>query len=86
VLLAGSILRIDYLFQVDFLREPFRLGGLFVVFSEAILQYGFVLPVMISSCCDESPADRIDRAYACVMYLEQFHCLGCLSEKTKRLK
>jgi hypothetical protein len=46
-LLVGSFLRVYHLFQIDFSHEPFRLGGLFVEFSEQIAQNGFRFPVTI---------------------------------------
>ena len=46
-LLVGSFLRVYHLFKVDFVHEPFRLGGLFVEFSEQIAQNGFRFPVTI---------------------------------------
>lgn len=47
MLFFGGFLRIYHLFKMDFSHEPFRLGGLFVAFSEAILHSGFALPVNI---------------------------------------
>ncbi len=47
ILLFGGFLRIQHLFKIDFVHEPFRLGGLFVAFSEAILHGGFALPATI---------------------------------------
>lgn len=47
ILFFGGFLRIYHLFKMDFSHEPFRLGGLFVAFSEAILHGGFALPVTI---------------------------------------
>lgn len=47
ILLGGAFLRIYHLFKVDFVHEPFRLGGLFVAFSQQIAQNGFRLPVTI---------------------------------------
>lgn len=44
VLTVGVFLRFYHLFKIDFHHEPFRLGGLFVAFSEQIIQNGFRLP------------------------------------------
>jgi hypothetical protein len=47
VLAGGLFLRVFHLFQFDFWHEPYRLGGLFVAFAEAILQNGFAMPAHI---------------------------------------
>lgn len=47
ILLAGIFLRFYHLFKFDFYYEPFRLGGLFIAFSEQIIKNGFRLPDMI---------------------------------------
>ena len=47
ILLGGAFLRVYHLFKVDFIRAPFRLGGLFVAFAQQIIQNGFRLPVTI---------------------------------------
>lgn len=47
VLLAGILLRLLHLFQMNSLHEPFRLGGLFIAFAEQISINGFRIPVTI---------------------------------------
>lgn len=43
----GIFLRVQHLFHFDAARQPFRLGGLFVAFSNEILQNAFRLPLTI---------------------------------------
>ncbi len=45
-ILAGLALRLGHLFFID-LNVPFRLGGLFLEFSDQIIKNGFALPVTI---------------------------------------
>lgn len=47
ILLMGGGLRCAHLFMIDFLHEPFRLGGLFALFADEIAARNFRLPVTI---------------------------------------
>lgn len=47
ILLVAGWLRIYHLFQMDAAHEPFRLGGLFLLFSQQIAENGFQLPASI---------------------------------------
>lgn len=47
IIVGGIVVRIYHLFQIDFFTEPYRLGGLFVAFAEAIVHNGFRLPASI---------------------------------------
>lgn len=47
ILAAGTSLRLYHLFFMDAVGEPFRLGGLFLLFAQEISKSGFQLPVSI---------------------------------------
>jgi len=47
ILLIGTAIRCTHLFLIDFIHEPFRLGGLFIAFADEIASNHFQLPVTI---------------------------------------
>jgi len=47
ILFIGVAIRCTHLFLIDFVHEPFRLGGLFIAFADEIASHNFRLPVTI---------------------------------------